>query len=127
MMKQSKRSCFGETVLKNAMGRKSGCPILSLRFCHTRMQAVVVGEVIACLQLAESLILSKLDCTTTVFYPLPECQQKRLQRVQNVCAGYVLGRYAREADCLQLGWLPLIERRSYQLLQCVFKALHFDY
>ena len=21
----------------------------------------------------------------------------------------------------------LIERRSYQLLQCVFKALHFDY
>ena len=30
-------------------------------------------------------------------------------------------------SCLQLGWLPLIERRSYQLLQCVFKALHFDY
>ena len=48
MMRPSKRSYFGETVLKNAMGRKSGCPILSLRFCHTRMQAVVVGEVIAC-------------------------------------------------------------------------------
>ena len=78
-------------------------------------------------QLAESLILSKLDYASTVFYSLPLCQQKRLQRVQNVCAGYVLGRYAREADCLQLGWLPLIERRSYQLLQCVFKALYFDY
>ena len=78
-------------------------------------------------QLAESLILSKLVSASTVFYPLPECQQKRLQRVQNICAGYVLGRYAREADCRQLGWLPLIERRSYQLLQCVFKALHFDY
>ena len=73
-------------------------------------------------QLVESLILSKLDNASTVFYPLPMCRQKRLQRVQNV-----LGRYAREPDCLQLGWLPLIERRSYQLLQCVFKALYFDY
>ena len=40
-------------------------------------------------------------------------------------SGICLSRYAREADCLQLGWLPLIER--YQLLQCVFKALYFDY
>ena len=54
-------------------------------------------------QLAESLILSKLDYASTVFYPLPECQQKRLQRVQNVCAGYVLGRYAREAACSWVG------------------------
>ena len=40
-------------------------------------------------QLVESLILSKLYYACTVFYPLPLCQQKRLQRVQNVCAGYV--------------------------------------
>ena len=78
-------------------------------------------------QLVESLILSKLDYACTVFNPLPFCQQKRLQRVQNACAVYVLGRYAREADCLQLGWLPLIEYGSYQLLQCVYKALYFDY
>lgn len=62
-----------------------------------------------------------------MFYPLPLCQLKRWQRVQNVWAGYALGRYAREADCLLLGWLPLIELRSYQLLQCVFIALYFDY
>ncbi|XP_074638907.1 uncharacterized protein LOC141897282 [Acropora palmata] len=54
-------------------------------------------------QLAESLILSKLDYASTVFYALPECQQKRLQKVQNVCAGYVLGRYAREAACSWVG------------------------
>ena len=54
-------------------------------------------------QLAESLILSKLDYTSTVFYPLPECQQKPLQRVQNVCAGYVLGRYGTEAVCTWVG------------------------
>ena len=41
-------------------------------------------------QLEESLILSKLDYASTVFYPLPLCQLKRLQRVQNVCVGYVL-------------------------------------
>ena len=75
-------------------------------------------------QLVESLILSKLDYASTVFYPLPLCQLKRLQRVQNV---YVLGRYERKADCLQLGWLPLIERRSYQVLQYVFKSIYFDY
>ena len=63
-------------------------------------------------QLVESLILSKLDYASTVFYPLPLCQLKRLQRVPNECAGYVLGRYAKEADSLQLDWLPLIERRS---------------
>ena len=75
-------------------------------------------------RLVESLILSKLDYASTVFYPLPLCQLKRLQRVQNV---YVLGRYERKADCLQLGWLPLIERRSYQVLQYVFKSIYFDY
>ena len=37
--------------------------------------------------LVESLILSKLDYASTVFYPLPLCQLKRLQRVQNVCVG----------------------------------------
>ena len=35
-------------------------------------------------QLVGSLILSKLDYASTVFYPLPLCQLKRLQRVQNV-------------------------------------------
>ncbi len=38
--------------------------------------------------LMETLILSKLDYSCTVFHPLPSCQLKRLQRVQNVCAGF---------------------------------------
>ena len=32
--------------------------------------------------------------------------EEQLQKVQNVCASFVLGRYAREADSLQLGWAP---------------------
>ena len=76
--------------------------------------------------LMETLILSRLDYSCTVFYPLPLCQLKRLQRVQNVCAGYVYGRYAKEVDCLSLGWLPLKERRDLYLLNITFKALYFE-
>ena len=50
---------------------------------------------------------------------------KRLQRVQNVCAGYVYGHYAKEGDCISLGWLPVTERRVLHLLNTTFKALHF--
>ena len=35
-------------------------------------------------QMVESLILSKLDYASTVFYPLPLCQQKRLQRALSI-------------------------------------------
>ena len=38
-------------------------------------------------------MLSKLDYCDTVYYPLPEFQLKRLQRVQLVAASFVLNRY----------------------------------
>ena len=77
-------------------------------------------------QLGESLILSKLDYSCVVFHPLQLYQQKQLQKVQNVCASFVLGRYAREADSPQLGWLPVAERRQFQVLLSAFKALYFS-
>ena len=77
--------------------------------------------------LMETLILSKLDYCSAVFHPLPQHQVKRLQRIQNVCAGYVNGRYASERDCLDLGWLPIKERRDYCLLNLTFKALYFEH
>ena len=74
----------------------------------------------------ETLILSKLDYSCTVFHPFPLCQLKRLQQVQNVCAGFVHGQYATEIDCLSLGLLPLKERRDQHLLNIKFKALYFE-
>ena len=74
----------------------------------------------------ETLILSKLDYSCTVFHPLPLCQLKRLQQVQNVCAGFVHRRYVKEIDCLSLGWLPLKERRDQNLLNITLKALYFE-
>ena len=45
--------------------------------------------------LAESLVLSKLNYACIVYHLLPDYQVKRFQRVQNICAGYVLGSYGR--------------------------------
>ena len=77
-------------------------------------------------QLAECLILSKIDYNDIVSHPIPEYLIKRLQRVQLAAAGFVLGRYAHMPDLIQLGWLPIKEHRENQLLNSIFKALHYN-
>ena len=72
--------------------------------------------------LVESLVLSKLDYCDTVYYPLPEFQLKRLQRVQLVAASFVLCMYGNDInDIVKIGWLPVRQRRDLH----VHKALHF--
>ena len=72
--------------------------------------------------LVESLVLSKLDYCDTVYYPLPEFQLKRLQRVQLVAASFVLCMYGNDInDIVKIGWLPVRQRRDFH----VHKALHF--
>ena len=75
-------------------------------------------------QLAECLILSKIDYNDIVSHPIPEYLLKRLQRVQLAAAGFVLGRYVHMPDLIKLGWMPIKERRENHLLNTVFKALH---
>ena len=70
-------------------------------------------------QLAECLILSKIDYNDIVGHPIPEYLIKRLQRVQLAAACFVLGRYAHMPDLIKLGWLPIKERRENQLLNSV--------
>ena len=77
-------------------------------------------------QFVESLVMSKLDYGCVVFYPLPEYQMKRLQRVQSTCAGYVLGRHAVLEDLQKLNWLQVIKRRDLALLKITHKALYDD-
>ena len=48
--------------------------------------------------LAESLALSRINYYSVVYGHIPNYLVKRLQRVQNYAAGYVLGRYANAAD-----------------------------
>ena len=77
-------------------------------------------------QLAECLILCKIDYNDIVSHPIPEYLLKRLQRVQLAAAGLVLGHYVRMPDLIKLGWMPIKERRENHLLNTVFKALHCD-
>ena len=54
-------------------------------------------------------------------------QLKRLQRVQNACAGFVKGSkvaLCKVADVIHIGWLPMEERRDWQILKMAHKALH---
>jgi hypothetical protein len=43
--------------------------------------------------------------------------QKKIQKVQNSAASFVINRYAREEDVLKLGWLPTKERTEFNLLR----------
>ena len=78
-------------------------------------------------QLAESLVLAKIDYGDQVYTPLTVMLQKRLQRVQFAAASFVTGHYVKGMeDILKLGWLPIEERRDFNLLKQVFKALNSE-
>ena len=74
--------------------------------------------------LTESLIIAKLDYASTVFYPLLQYQVDRLQRLQNACAGFVLRKYPGPDDLAYLNWLPISERRDFNILKRTHKAIH---
>ena len=74
-------------------------------------------------QLVESLVISKLDYWDTVFYLLHKYIAKRLQRVQNACAGFVTNNYCR-INVIEIGWLPIKERREWHILKLARKAMH---
>ena len=74
--------------------------------------------------LVQSLVLSKLNFNDTVSYPLPMFLQKKMQRVQNAAAGFVLNRYCSEEDVLKLGWLPTLENTQLNILKLGHRALY---
>ena len=75
-------------------------------------------------QLAECLVLSKLQFNDVVCFPLPIYLQKKIQKVQNSAASFVVNRYATEEDVLKLGWLPTKERTELNLLRATHHAMY---
>ena len=75
-------------------------------------------------QLAEGLVISKLHYASVMFDPLPAYQLRRLRRVQNACAGFVLRKYANESDLVTLNWLDIARRRKLSVLELSFKFLN---
>ena len=52
--------------------------------------------------LTESLFVSRINYRNVAYGQMPNYLVKRLQRVQNCAAGYVLGRYANAVDVVNL-------------------------
>ena len=63
-----------------------------------------------------------------LLHPLPVHQIKRLQRVQNTCAAFVLRHYAKSSDVIEknLNWLPIRERIELSLLKMTHKSLCYE-
>ena len=73
-------------------------------------------------QLAEMMILSKIDYCNSLFHNSSQHLINRLQKVQNCAAGFVLNKFSRIDDVIELGWLPIQERINYSLCKLAFKS-----
>ena len=77
-------------------------------------------------QLAESLILSKIDFEDHVYSPSTIAQVNKLQRLQKAAASFVFGKYVSTKDILKLSWLPVEERRASNCIKPTYKAIHYE-
>ena len=75
-------------------------------------------------QLAETLVLSRIDYGNAVFYNSPAYLVNRLQRVINASAGYVRRSYSKSTDCISLKWLPAKERSEFSLAKLAWKSIY---
>ena len=75
-------------------------------------------------QLAEALVLSKINYGLIVYENIPTYLKRRLQKVQNSAAGYVCSKYAKENDVIRLNWLPVEEKIKHMLVENVHKSLY---
>ena len=55
---------------------------------------------------------------------MPNYLVKRLQRVQNSAAGYVLGRYTNALDVVSLNCLPIFESIEYNIGKLTYQGLN---
>ena len=69
----------------------------------------------------ESLVVSRINYCNVVYGQMPNYLVKRLQRVQNDAAGYVLGRYANAIDVVNLNLLPILESTEYNIRKLTYQ------
>ena len=73
---------------------------------------------------AESLILLRINYGIILYKNVPAYLIKRIQRLQNAAAGYVLMCYSNEKVVIFLNWLPIIELIDFEISQLAYKALY---
>ena len=75
-------------------------------------------------QLAETLVLSRLDYGNAVINNAPMYLFKQLQRVQNATASFVRKRYSKREDVIGLGWILMKERSDYSVAKLAWKSVN---
>ena len=75
-------------------------------------------------QLAEALVLSKIDYGNAVFHSSPAYLMKQLQRVQNATASFVTNKFCKLPNVLQLKWLPVMERAEFSVAKLAWKSVN---
>ena len=68
-------------------------------------------------QLAESLILSKLEYCIELLFDIPKYKKQQLQKLQNAAAGFILNKNTDINDVINIKWLPTEERLEYFLAE----------
>jgi hypothetical protein len=80
----------------------------------------------ACHTLVKGIVISHLDYGNSILINLPDCEIKKMQRVQNMAAKLILNKskYDSARSCLkELHWLPVKLRIEHKILCLVFKTL----
>ena len=75
-------------------------------------------------QLAETLVLSKLDYALPLLSNANQIEINRLQKVLRSAASFVTYRYSRTSDVINLRWIPMKEQIDYYQLKLAHKAIY---
>ena len=75
-------------------------------------------------QLAETLVLFKLDYALPLLSNANRIEINRLQKVLRSAASFVTYRYSRTSDVINLRWIPMKERIDYYQLKLAHKAIY---
>ena len=75
-------------------------------------------------QLAEALVLSRLDYGNTLLYSALAYLHNQLQRVLNATASFVRRCYSSQVDVVRMKWLPVEERSASSIAKLAWKSIH---
>ena len=77
--------------------------------------------------LVQAFVISRLDYANALYHGIPDCQMKKLQRVQNMAARLLCNLSLNDhisPALIELHWLPVKQRCVYKLAVLTFKCLH---
>ena len=75
-------------------------------------------------QMTQCLLLSKIDFNDFIYSLLPKSDINKLCHLQCAIASFVCNKYATKSEIIKLKWLPIEQRRDFNILKMIHKAIH---